>query len=42
MKATFVDCLDVVDEEHVAEADRFAADPLIPLAAAQLLQWLRS
>jgi hypothetical protein len=31
-----------VDEEHEAEADRFAADQLIPPAAAQKLQGLRS
>jgi hypothetical protein len=30
----FVDGLDGVDEEHEAEADRFAADQLIPPAAA--------
>jgi addiction module HigA family antidote len=41
-KATFVDGLDGVDEEHEAEADRFAADQLIPPAAAQKLQGLRS
>jgi addiction module HigA family antidote len=41
-KATFVDGLDGVDEEHEAEADRFAADQLIPPAAAQTLQGLRS
>jgi hypothetical protein len=34
-KATFVDGLDGVDEEHEAEADRFAADQLIPPAAAR-------
>lgn len=34
--------LDEVDEEQEAKADRFAADPLIPLAADQLLQGLRS
>jgi hypothetical protein len=31
-----------VDEEHEAEADRFAADQLIPPAAALKLQGLRS
>jgi hypothetical protein len=31
-----------VDEEHEAEADRFAADQWIPPAAAQKLQGLRS
>jgi len=41
-KATFVDGLDGVDEEHEAEADRFAADQLIPPAAAHKLQGLRS
>jgi addiction module HigA family antidote len=41
-KATFVDGLDGVDEEHEAEADRFAADQLIPPAAALKLQGLRS
>jgi Zn-dependent peptidase ImmA (M78 family) len=41
-KATFVDGLDAVDEEHEAEADRFAADQLIPPAATQKLQGLRS
>jgi hypothetical protein len=41
-KATFVDGLDGVDEEHEAEADRFAADQLIPPAAAQKLQGLRT
>jgi Zn-dependent peptidase ImmA (M78 family) len=41
-KATFVDGLDGVDEVHEAEADRFASDQLIPPAAAQKLQGLRS
>ena len=41
-KATFVDGLDAVHEEHETEADRFAADQLIPPAAAQKLQGLRS
>jgi addiction module HigA family antidote len=41
-KATFVDGLDDVDEELEVEADRFAADQLIPPAAAQKLQGLRS
>jgi Zn-dependent peptidase ImmA (M78 family) len=41
-KATFVDGLEGVDEAHEAEADRFAADQLIPPAAAQKLQGLRS
>ena len=41
-KATFVDGLDGVDEEHEVEADRFAADQLIPPASAQKLQGLRS
>jgi len=41
-KATFVDGLDGVDEEHEAVADRFAADQLIPPASAQKLQGLRS
>jgi hypothetical protein len=41
-KATFVDALDGVDEEHEAEADCFAADQLIPPAAAQKLQGLRT
>ena len=31
-----------MDEVHEAEADRFAADQLIPLAAAQKLRDLRS
>lgn len=31
-----------MDEEHEAEADRFAADQWIPPAAAQKLQGLRS
>ena len=31
-----------MDEEHEAEADRFASDQLIPPAAAQKLQGLRS
>ena len=39
-KATFVDGLAAVDVEHEAEADRFAADQLIPPAAAQKLQGL--
>ena len=42
LKATHVDGLDGVDVEHEAEADRFAADQLIPPAAAQKLQGLRS
>jgi hypothetical protein len=37
-----VDGLDGVDVEHEAEADRFAADQLIPPAAALKLQGLRS
>ena len=37
-----MDGLDAADEEQEAEADRFAADQLIPLAAAQKLQGLRS
>ena len=37
-----MDGLAVVDEEHEDEADRFAADQLIPPAAAQKLQGLRS
>ena len=41
-KATYVDGLDGVGEEHETEADRFAADQLIPPAAAQKLQGLRS
>ena len=41
-KATFVDGLDGVDEVQEAEADRFAADQLIPPAAAHKLQGLRS
>ena len=41
-KATFVDGLDGVDTVHEAEADRFAADQLIPPAAALKLQGLRS
>jgi HTH-type transcriptional regulator/antitoxin HigA len=41
-KATFVDGLDHVDEKHEEEANRFAADQLIPPAAAQNLQGLRS
>jgi HTH-type transcriptional regulator/antitoxin HigA len=41
-KATFVDGLDGQDAEQEAEADRFAADQLIPHAAAQKLQGLRS
>jgi HTH-type transcriptional regulator/antitoxin HigA len=41
-KATFMDGLDAVDEEHETEADRFAADQLIPPAAAQKPQGLRS
>jgi HTH-type transcriptional regulator/antitoxin HigA len=41
-KATFVDGLDGQDAEQEAEADRFAADHLIPPAAAQKLQGLRS
>jgi len=41
-KATFVDGLDGADEEHETEADRFAADQLIPPAAAQKLHGLRS
>lgn len=41
-KATFVDGLDGLDAEQEAEADRFAADQLIPPAAAQNLQGLRS
>ena len=41
-KATFVDGLDGVDEVHEAEADLFASDQLIPPAAAQKLQGLRS
>ena len=41
-KATFVDGLDGQDAVQEAEADRFAADQLIPPAAAQTLQGLRS
>jgi addiction module HigA family antidote len=41
-KATFVDGLDGQDAEQEAEADRFAADQLIPPADAQKLQGLRS
>jgi Zn-dependent peptidase ImmA (M78 family) len=41
-KATFVDGLDGVDVEHEAEADRFAADQLIPPAAALKLKGLRT
>ena len=41
-KATFVDGLDDGDAEQEAEADRFAADQLIPSAAVQKLQGLRS
>jgi HTH-type transcriptional regulator/antitoxin HigA len=41
-KATFVDGLDGQDAEQEAEADRFAADQLIPPAAAQKLQGLLS
>ena len=41
-KATFVDGLDGLDAEHEDEADRFAANQLIPPAAAQKLQGLRS
>jgi len=41
-KATFVDGLDGVDEVHEDVADRFAEDQLIPPAAAQKLQGLRS
>jgi hypothetical protein len=41
-KTTFVDGLDGVDDEQEAEADRFAADQLIPPAAALKLQGLRS
>jgi Zn-dependent peptidase ImmA (M78 family) len=41
-QATFVDGLDGVDDEQEAEADRFAADHLIPPAAALKLQGLRS
>jgi HTH-type transcriptional regulator/antitoxin HigA len=41
-KATFVDGLDHVDEKQEEEANRFAADQLIPPAAAQKLQGLRS
>ncbi len=41
-KATFVEGLDGVDTVHEAEDDRFAAYQLIPLAAAQKLQGLRS
>jgi HTH-type transcriptional regulator/antitoxin HigA len=37
-----VDGLAAVDEAHEAEADRFAADQLIPPAAALKLQELRS
>ena len=37
-----MDGLDGVDEEHEAEADRFAADQLIPPAAVLKLQGLRS
>ena len=37
-----MDGLAGVDEVHEAEADRFAADQLIPPAAAQKLQGLRS
>jgi addiction module HigA family antidote len=41
-KATFVDGLDDGDAEQEAEADRFAADQLIPPSAALKLQGLRS
>ena len=41
-KATFVDGLDGLDAEQEAEADRFAADQLIPPAEARKLQGLRS
>jgi hypothetical protein len=41
-RATFVDGLDGVDEVHEAEADRFAADQLIPPAAALKLKGLRT
>ena len=41
-KATFKDGLDSVDEVHEDEADRFAADQLIPPAAALKLKGLRS
>ena len=37
-----MDGLDGVDEEHEAEADRFAADQLIPPAAALKLKGLRT
>jgi hypothetical protein len=42
LKATHVDGLDGVDEVHEAEADRFAWEQLIPLAAALKLQGLRT
>ena len=41
-KATFVDGLNGVDEVHEAEADRFAADQLIPPAEVSKLQGLSS
>ena len=41
-KATFVDGLDAVHEEHETEADRFAADQLIPPAAALKLKGVRT
>ncbi len=41
-KATFVDGLDGLDAEQETEADRFAADQLIPPAEARKLQGLRS